>query len=192
MERRRRRSLEEETCASAFVVPVRLRHVAVVHEQRKRCISDVAMMLMKKIIIIIIGRRRREYRFRSSREKKEEREEKEKARFWSPGRKRKRRRKARHHLLTTRRLSDNTVNKSIHRIKRIILWRDQNNQPFFCFFFVSLSFCADKRSLKRKRQMISLVLFLTNFFQLKMTHLSWCCRCNRVASSSSSRALLHQ
>jgi hypothetical protein len=41
------------------------------------------------------------------------------------------------------------------------------------------------------RQMISLVIFLTNFFQLKMTHLSWCCRCNRVASSSS-RALLLQ
>ena len=40
--------------------------------------------------------------------------------------------------------------------------------------------------------MISLVIFLTNFFQLKMTHLSWCCRCNRVASSSSSRALLLQ
>ena len=139
---RRRRSQEEETRASAFVVPVRLRHVAVVHEQRERCISDVAMTMMKKIIIIIIGRRRRrENRFRSSREKKEEREEKEKARFWSPGRKRKRRRKARHHLLTTRR--DNTVNKSIHRIKRIILWRDQNNQPFFCFF-LSLSFCADK------------------------------------------------
>ena len=39
--------------------------------------------------------------------------------------------------------------------------------------------------------MISLVIFLTNFFQLKMTHLSWCCRCNRVASSSS-RALLLQ
>jgi hypothetical protein len=56
---RRRGSLEEETRASAFVVPVRLRHVAVVHEQRKRCISDVAMMLTKKIIIIIIiiGRR---------------------------------------------------------------------------------------------------------------------------------------
>ena len=136
---------EEETCASAFVVPVRLRHVAVVHEQRKRCISDVAMML-KKIIITIIGRRRRrENRCRSSREKKEEREEKEKARFWSPGRKRKRRRKARRHLLTTRRLRDNKVNKSIHRIKRIILWRDQNNQPFFCFFFVSVVFfCADK------------------------------------------------
>ena len=120
MERRRRGSLEEETRASAFVVPVRLRHVAVVHEQRKRCISDVAMMLTKKIIIIIIGRRRREYRFRSSREKKEEREEKEKARFWSPGRKRKRRRKARRHLRTTRRLRDDTVNESIHRIKRII------------------------------------------------------------------------
>jgi len=122
VERRRRGSLEEETRASAFVVPVRLRHVAVVHEQRKRCISDVAMMLMKKIIIIIIigRRRRREYRFRSSREKKEEREEKEKARFWSPGRKRKRRRKARRHLRTTRRLRDDTVNESIHRIKRII------------------------------------------------------------------------
>jgi len=120
VERRRRGSLEEETRASAFVVPVRLRHVAVVHEQRKRCISDVAMMLTKKIIIIIIGRRRREYRFRSSREKKEEREEKEKARFWSPGRKRKRRRKARRHLRTTRRLRDDTVNESIHRIKRII------------------------------------------------------------------------
>ena len=130
MERRRRGSLEEETRASAFVVPVRLRHVAVVHEQRKRCISDVAMMLMKKIIIIS-GRRRRENRFRSSREKKEEREEKEKARFWSPGRKRKRRRKARRHLRTTRRLTDNTVNESIHRIKRI-------RQPFFCFF---LSLC---------------------------------------------------
>lgn len=172
MERRRRRSLEEETCASAFVVPVRLRHVAVVHEQRKRCISDVAMMLMKKIIIIIIGRRRREYRFRSSREKKEEREEKEKARFWSPGRKRKRRRKARHHLLTTRRLRDNTVNKSIHRIKRIILWRDQNNQPFFCFFFCLCRFVLTRGlgktlnwSLKRKTQMISLVLFL-KFLQL--------------------------
>jgi hypothetical protein len=125
---------EEETCASAFVVPVRLRRVAVVHEQRERCISDVAMMLTKKIIIIIIiiGRRRREYRFRSSREKKEEREEKEKARFWSPGRKRKRRRKARRHLRTTRRLRDDTVNESILRIKRI-------RQPFFSFF-LSLSF----------------------------------------------------
>jgi len=107
---RRGKKKKKVTCASAFVVPVRLRHVAVVHEQRKRCISDVAMMLMKKIIIIIIigRRRRREYRFRSSREKKEEREEKEKARFWSPGRKRKRRRKARRHLLTTRRLRDDT------------------------------------------------------------------------------------
>ena len=137
MERRRRGSLEEETRASAFVVPVRLRHVAVVHEQRKRCISDVAMMLMKKIIIIS-GRRRRENRFRSSREKKEEREEKEKARFWSPGRKRKRRRKARRHLRTTRRLRDDTVNESIHRIKRIIYNGETKTtmlQLFFLLFF---------------------------------------------------------
>ena len=157
MERRRRGSLEEETRASAFVVPVRLRHVAVVHEQRKRCISDVAMMLTKKIIIIIIiGRRRREYRFRSSREKKEEREEKEKARFWSPGRKRKRRRKARRHLRTTRRLRDDTVNESIHRIKRIIYNGETKttDQPFFCFFFVSLSFF-----FVLTRQMISRFFF---------------------------------
>jgi len=156
VERRRRGSLEEETRASAFVVPVRLRHVAVVHEQRKRCISDVAMMLTKKIIIIIIGRRRREYRFRSSREKKEEREEKEKARFWSPGRKRKRRRKARRHLRTTRRLRDDTVNESIHRIKRIIYNGETKttDQPFFCFFFVSLSFF-----FVLTRQMISRLFF---------------------------------
>ena len=146
---RRRGSLEEETRASAFVVPVRLRHVAVVHEQRKRCISDVAMM--KKIII---GRRRREYRFRSSREKQEEREEKEKARFWSPGRKRKRRRrKARRHLRTTRRLRDDTVNKSIHRIKRIIYNGETPKttmlQPFFCFFLLT-------------RQMISRLFFSSN------------------------------
>lgn len=150
---RRRGSLEEETRASAFVVPVRLRHVAVVHEQRKRCISDVAMMLTKKIIIIIIGRRRREYRFRSSREKKEEREEKEKARFWSPGRKRKRRRKARRHLRTTRRLRDDTVNESIHRIKRIIYNGETPKttmlQPFFCFFLLT-------------RQMISRLFFSSN------------------------------
>ena len=80
--------------------------------------------------------------------KKEEREEKEKARFWSPGRKRKRRRKARRHLRTTRRLRDDTVNESIHRIKRIIYNGETKttDQPFFCFFFVSLSFffCADK------------------------------------------------
>lgn len=148
---RRRGSLEEETRASAFVVPVRLRHVAVVHEQRKRCISDVAMMLMKKIIIIIIigRRRRREYRFRSSREKKEEREEKEKARFWSPGRKRKRRRKARRHLRTTRRLRDDTVNESIHRIKRIIYNGETPKTTiatvFLLFFCLSVVFfCADK------------------------------------------------
>ena len=159
---RRRGSLEEETRASAFVVPVRLRHVAVVHEQRKRCISDVAMMLMKKIIIIIIigRRRRREYRFRSSREKKEEREEKEKARFWSPGRKRKRRRKARRHLRTTRRLRDDTVNESIHRIKRIIYNGETPKttmlQPFFCFF---LSLC---RFFLLTRQMISRLFFSSN------------------------------
>ena len=152
---RRRGSLEEETRASAFVVPVRLRHVAVVHEQRKRCISDVAMMLTKKIIIIIIiGRRRREYRFRSSREKKEEREEKEKARFWSPGRKRKRRRKARRHLRTTRRLRDDTVNESIHRIKRIIYNGETKTtmlQPFFLLFFcLSVVFiCAARQMISR-------------------------------------------
>ena len=155
---RRRGSLEEETRASAFVVPVRLRHVAVVHEQRKRCISDVAMMLTKKIIIIIIigRRRRREYRFRSSREKKEEREEKEKARFWSPGRKRKRRRKARRHLRTTRRLRDDTVNESIHRIKRIIYNGETKttDQPFFCFFLSLLSFF-----FVLTRQMISRLFF---------------------------------
>jgi hypothetical protein len=156
VERRRRGGQEEETRARAFVVPVRLRHVAVVHEQRKRCISDVAMMLMKKIIIIIGRRRRREYRFRSSREKKEEREEKEKARFWSPGRKRKRRRKARRHLRTTRRLRDDTVNESIHRIKRIIYNGETKttDQPFFCFFFVSLSFF-----FVLTRQMISRFFF---------------------------------
>jgi len=138
---------------------------------------------MKKIII---GRRRREYRFRSSREKQEEREEKEKARFWSPGRKRKRRRrKARRHLRTTRRLRDNTVNESIHRIKRIIYNGETKTTStvFFCFFFVSLfcRFFCDKTD---------------DFFRIssiKMTHLSWCCGCNRVASSSSSpRALLLQ
>ena len=146
-------------------------------------------MLMKKIIIIIIiGRRRREYRFRSSREKKEEREEKEKARFWSPGRKRKRRRKARRHLRTTRRLRDDTVNESIHRIKRIIYNGETPKTTiatvFFLLFFCLSLFCrffCDKTD---------------DFFRissLKMTHLSWCCGCNRVASSSSSpRALLLQ
>ena len=145
-------------------------------------------MLMKKIIFIIIGRRRREYRFRSSREKKEEREEKEKARFWSPGRKRKRRRKARRHLRTTRRLRDDTVNESIHRIKRIIYNGETPKTTiatvFFCFFFVSLfcRFFCDKTDD-----------FFRISFSLKMTHLSWCCGCNRVASSSSSpRALLLQ
>ena len=139
---------EEETCASAFVAPVRLRRVAVVHEQRERCISDVAMML-KKIIITIIGRRRRrENRCRSSREKKEEREEKEKARFWSGKKRRKRRRKACRHLLTSARSSGgrDKVNESIHRIKRIILMERTTNQPFFfvSFFLSFLSFCADK------------------------------------------------
>lgn len=147
------------------------------------------MLTKKIIIIIIIGRRRREYRFRSSREKKEEREEKEKARFWSPGRKRKRRRKARRHLRTTRRLRDDTVNESIHRIKRIIYNGETKTtmlQPFFLLFF-----CLSVVFICAARQMIS--RFLACFsLQLKMTHLSWCCGRNRVASSSSSRALLLQ
>lgn len=147
---RRRRSQEEETCASAFVVPVRLRHVAVVHEQRERCISDVAMTMMKKIIIIIIigRRRRRENRFRSSREKKEEREEKEKTRFWSPGRKRKRRRKARRrrHLLPSRRLRDNTVKTRASIVSKELFIRETKTTnrffAFFClcrFFFVLMT-----------------------------------------------------
>ena len=160
---RRRGSLEEETRASAFVVPVRLRHVAVVHEQRKRCISDVAMMLTKKIIIIIIGRRRREYRFRSSREKKEEREEKKKARFWSPGRKRKRRRKARRHLRTTRRLRDDTVNESIHRIKRIIYNGETPKTTMVATVFL-LFFCLSvcRFFFVLTRQMISRLFFSSN------------------------------
>ena len=62
---------------------------------------------------------------------------------------------------------------------------ERTKQPTVFLLF----FCLCRFVLTR--QMISLVIFLTNFFQLKMTHLSWCCRCNRVASSSS-RALLLQ
>ena len=149
---RRRRSQEEETRASAFVVPVRLRHVAVVHEQRERCISDVAMTMMKIIIIIIITgrRRRRENRFRSSREKKRERGEGEDAflESWEKTAKEEESASSSSSSTLPQIKRQHGQNESIHRIKRIIYKGDQTNQPFFCFFLSQLSFffCADDKT----------------------------------------------
>ena len=66
-----------------------------------------------------------------------------------------------------------------------------NIYPLFFSLSFSLS-CLCKIGQNTDDFSLVFLLFFSVFLQLKMTHLSWCCGCNRVASSSSSRALLLQ